>query len=717
MNRVFFYNKPLIIKEWSPYVKLVKADVEMVPIWIRFYGLELKFWEEALNKIAGLVGKPVSLDNETRETTYLGYARIMVELKMGQALPDVIEFVDECYITHSQIVHYEWKPLKCLECGGLGHEKQVCKKGKVPSHHVAPVQKVWKPKPMVEVPPKQVPEEVLPVIDPTVVVTPCLFGVHDLLDLNRAFSAAGLGRVRASRISAPDCVSTHGVQQRRHIGQQVYLDALTSTTRSYKVKGNKMRGVLFGDQIEGHKEALVYNGVYEIANAPLKPCSDQYKRDPAELNYTMGFGHVVGIFMFVEEAARKVTTVHGRENSVREVLLVDHSLEQPIVVSTWNDLAENDCAKLATLPQPFTVLGFKALRISPHKGFSLTTTMSTDIDFAPVGPKAVALAEWVGQHKDSLRFASKDFGVKVPFADFEKVNAYLGCSHCGKRTDYAAGQAFDCENCATKAVLSEPRITFNFEVSDGTGTLDITTFTADTETFRMSGPEIFHMMHSSDKQSYRVIQAALQNVPFSLEVSPKTMLSRNNILQWGLRRVMLEQEEPPILLNEPPALPNEPPAPLLQEKNKELSKENVPTARRLDFENPPINSDWPSIVSISSEGTGAALAASTPLGDRVVETAQPQITTALPKSTQSPGYHAPTLLSEVVHECQVAKHGSKESTLATVVPLLKTPKVEKQVPQTPGPETPAQNAAKRSSNVQSDSLGKKKKTGSLNIGQ
>ncbi|XP_074315498.1 uncharacterized protein LOC141651698 [Silene latifolia] len=148
---VFFENKPVVVKEWTPNTKLVREAVDMVPIWIRFYGLPLKFWGNALQKIAGLVGKPLRTDSNTQLKTFLGHARVMVEVPIAAELPDVIEFTDEFDVVHSQIVHYEWKPTKCEECNGLGHLSRDCRKKKT-----RPVvrKKVWVPKPpRVEVPP------------------------------------------------------------------------------------------------------------------------------------------------------------------------------------------------------------------------------------------------------------------------------------------------------------------------------------------------------------------------------------------------------------------------------------------------------------------------------------------------------------------------------------------------------------------------------------
>ncbi|XP_074297720.1 uncharacterized protein LOC141628480 [Silene latifolia] len=122
---------------------MVKEAVDVVPIWIRFYGLPLKFWGNALMKIAA-GGEADGCDN-TLLKTFLGYARIMVEVKIGTDLPDVIQFADELDNNHRQIVHYEWKPILCTDCQGLGHLARDCRKAKT-TKVSRPAQQVWRPK-------------------------------------------------------------------------------------------------------------------------------------------------------------------------------------------------------------------------------------------------------------------------------------------------------------------------------------------------------------------------------------------------------------------------------------------------------------------------------------------------------------------------------------------------------------------------------------------
>ncbi|XP_074265091.1 uncharacterized protein LOC141587507 [Silene latifolia] len=102
--------------------------IDVVPIWIEILWSPIKITGNALKKIANLVGTPLRCDSNTQLKTFLGYARIMVEVTVGEELPDVVEFQDELGNPHRQIVHYEWKPTICTECKAMGHLGRDCRK-------------------------------------------------------------------------------------------------------------------------------------------------------------------------------------------------------------------------------------------------------------------------------------------------------------------------------------------------------------------------------------------------------------------------------------------------------------------------------------------------------------------------------------------------------------------------------------------------------------
>ncbi|KAL9241897.1 hypothetical protein vseg_015957 [Gypsophila vaccaria] len=142
-----FDNKPLIVNPWSEELELHKPEVKTVPVWIQLHGLSIKFWGKSLPKIAGLVGKFIKLDNATEQKTKLGYARIMVEMTVEHPCPGYLKFIDELGVVQNIETIYEWKPISCSHCKGMGHNKEDCRKNK-PQKPKNPLEKktqVWRP--------------------------------------------------------------------------------------------------------------------------------------------------------------------------------------------------------------------------------------------------------------------------------------------------------------------------------------------------------------------------------------------------------------------------------------------------------------------------------------------------------------------------------------------------------------------------------------------
>ncbi|KAG5624322.1 hypothetical protein H5410_009540 [Solanum commersonii] len=85
-----FDNKPFIVKEWTPELKFSKEELQTVLIWVKFPGLNFKYWSRTgLSKIGSLIGKPMTVDHNTEEKNGLNVARILIEVEMGTQLPEV----------------------------------------------------------------------------------------------------------------------------------------------------------------------------------------------------------------------------------------------------------------------------------------------------------------------------------------------------------------------------------------------------------------------------------------------------------------------------------------------------------------------------------------------------------------------------------------------------------------------------------------------------
>ncbi|XP_057252422.1 replication protein A 70 kDa DNA-binding subunit B-like [Beta vulgaris subsp. vulgaris] len=408
--------------------------------------------------------------------------------------------------------------------------------------------------------------------------------------------------------------------------EKTYLDKLTPTTKAYKVKvklkeksrtlvspqkktryqqllfedekGNTMRGALFENQIEEYESVFKSNHEYEIANAPLKAVLGRYatreddcqmsfggqamiqdldpEAKPAEPEYqpiaaiprttdASDRYDVLGIVLFVEDT-RAITTSAGVAHEVREIVITDHSTEQPLTISVWDDLTGTEINFLKSWAGPTLVVGFTSLKPSTHKGFSLSTTMTTVFDRNPVGDRANALRKW-SEEKRALVLARmerirevrdpseqneirsiesiklKQVGntlqeekhwikVTIPEPTQSKIVPYVGCNNCGKRTEVDCNTSFTCKFCNKEGCIVAPRITFKFDATDDTGEMTFTAFTQECEAlFKMTSSEIYTQI-TDNMFDFAPIAHRLSSEPFFLQIGPGTALARYKILTW-----------------------------------------------------------------------------------------------------------------------------------------------------------------------------------------
>ncbi|XP_062085878.1 uncharacterized protein LOC133791984 [Humulus lupulus] len=71
----------------------------------------------------------------------------MVEVSITQAFPHVISFINELDQDIEITVNYEWLPILCEHCKGMGHKASICKKKR---SITGPAQQTWVPKTSVD---------------------------------------------------------------------------------------------------------------------------------------------------------------------------------------------------------------------------------------------------------------------------------------------------------------------------------------------------------------------------------------------------------------------------------------------------------------------------------------------------------------------------------------------------------------------------------------
>ncbi|KAK9681827.1 hypothetical protein RND81_10G030300 [Saponaria officinalis] len=133
---LMFYSKPVIIQPWTPKCCLVKKTCLGLPIW----------GTNCLSKLAGLIGKFFWCDTFTSNQTFLGFAKVLVEVEMNQVFPRTLSFLDELGVFQEVVVEYDWLPVECRGCKAIGTTVEQCRKNKS--------RMVWRPK------------VVAPVVDP-----------------------------------------------------------------------------------------------------------------------------------------------------------------------------------------------------------------------------------------------------------------------------------------------------------------------------------------------------------------------------------------------------------------------------------------------------------------------------------------------------------------------------------------------------------------------
>ncbi|KAL2900249.1 hypothetical protein RDABS01_025331 [Bienertia sinuspersici] len=143
-EKIFFDSKPVMIKPWTHDADVNQEDFLTLPIWIHVHS-HYKYWGmNVLTKLTKPIGKLVKVDHTTANREKLVYARCMIEVKIGQDLPSHVFFIDEYEQKQVVPITYEWRPVQCSNCKGIGHDGGQCYKNRKVS--AQKTHKTWRPK-------------------------------------------------------------------------------------------------------------------------------------------------------------------------------------------------------------------------------------------------------------------------------------------------------------------------------------------------------------------------------------------------------------------------------------------------------------------------------------------------------------------------------------------------------------------------------------------
>lgn len=112
----------LTVRKWCPDFQPTIASIRRVAVWVRFSQLPIEYYDaKMLTFIGNRIGKTVKVDKTTLQQVRGKYARVCVEVDLGEPLLAMFELKGRIYK-----IEYEGLHQLCLSCGRYGHSKDSC---------------------------------------------------------------------------------------------------------------------------------------------------------------------------------------------------------------------------------------------------------------------------------------------------------------------------------------------------------------------------------------------------------------------------------------------------------------------------------------------------------------------------------------------------------------------------------------------------------------
>lgn len=118
----------LRLSRWSPDFNASNQTQTHSQVWVRFHYLPLEYWQDKiLFEIAGAIGTPIVIDENTRNNSFGHYARVLVDINFAGFIPDTL-CVERDNFAFDIEIEYEHPPYFCFTCNSIGHSSDHCKK-------------------------------------------------------------------------------------------------------------------------------------------------------------------------------------------------------------------------------------------------------------------------------------------------------------------------------------------------------------------------------------------------------------------------------------------------------------------------------------------------------------------------------------------------------------------------------------------------------------
>ncbi|KAL5723964.1 hypothetical protein ACHQM5_007292 [Ranunculus cassubicifolius] len=123
---VFIAGRIFLVQPWSPEIEEKRHQINVIPIWVRIYEIPKQIWTNSgLGFLAGLIGTPKFVDNQTATEERLEFARVCVEIGVDTKLEATKSFRLEGKVETIRL-EYSWVPSVCTNCCRFGHLVGSC---------------------------------------------------------------------------------------------------------------------------------------------------------------------------------------------------------------------------------------------------------------------------------------------------------------------------------------------------------------------------------------------------------------------------------------------------------------------------------------------------------------------------------------------------------------------------------------------------------------
>lgn len=272
-----------------------------------------------------------------------------------------------------------------------------------------------------------------------------------------------------------------------------------------------------GDESDGSCPKIKYNfiSIKDIENVPPDTLID-----------------VVGIVRDPGTVGTINSSKTNKEYKKRDISLVDMSNAE-IRLTLWHSEAENFVGEIGS------VLICKKAKVSDYSGRSLSTANSSLLMLDPDVPEAHRLKGWwlksggvvnatslsarpgeggEAPHdylnsisREAVSMApnqAKSITVKATIIQAGKLILYLACPSCNKKLTDLQNGFHKCEKCREQQTEGNPRMIFNFCLSDCTGSVWVSCFHEDTEKLLGKDAKELEQLRQINDDEYQEAQTA-----------------------------------------------------------------------------------------------------------------------------------------------------------------------------------------------------------------